>query len=76
MFEAFLALDLPGSKLVAGDGPSLSMAGDRAKSLLNHLRVFHRPRLAQLFQDQVTCHGKHDSEFSQFRRLSIDRAPW
>jgi hypothetical protein len=35
----------------------LSIAGGGAKSLFDHLRVFHWPGLAQLFQDQVTGPG-------------------
>jgi hypothetical protein len=34
----------------------LSISGNFTKSLFDHLRFFfHRPRVAQLFQDQVTC---------------------
>ena len=33
----------------------LSIPGDLPKPLFDHLRVFHRPRVAQLFQDQVSA---------------------
>ena len=46
--EAFLALDLPGSKWVAGDGPALS--GLRAKyPEVNYLGVLEQPELAEVY---------------------------
>lgn len=46
--EAFLELDLPGSKWVAGDGPA--MAGLRAKYPdVNYLGVLNQPELAEIY---------------------------
>lgn len=46
--EAFLELDLPGSKWVAGDGPA--MAGLRAKyPEVNYLGVLDQPALAEVY---------------------------
>ncbi len=46
--EAFLELDLPGSKWVVGDGPA--MAGIRAKyPAVNYLGVLQQPELAQVY---------------------------
>jgi hypothetical protein len=40
----------------------LSIPSDLPKPLFDHLRVFHRPRLAQLFQDQVTVTRIDDND--------------
>jgi glycosyltransferase involved in cell wall biosynthesis len=46
--EAFLALDLPGSKWVAGDGPAL--AGIRTRfPEVNYLGVLSQPELAEIY---------------------------
>ncbi len=46
--EAFLELDLPGSKWVAGDGPA--MAGLKAKYPdVNYLGVLNQPELAEVY---------------------------
>ena len=46
--EAFLALDLPGSKWVAGDGPAL--AGIRARyPEVNYLGVLNQQELAEVY---------------------------
>jgi hypothetical protein len=53
----------------------LSGAGDRAEPRFDHPRVFHRPRVAQLFQDQVNTASGKRHQSSAWKIASRSRAP-